>query len=218
MYVIIVGGGRTGYLLADRLLKRNHEPVLIEVDKERAEELAANLDCLIIQGSGTDLDVLKDAGAEKADAMVAVAAADEVNFMSSKLAKELGVPRVVARINDDKHASMFEDLGVDAAVSIVSAAVALFEKAVTGPGMYGLIGASGGEAEVVEVTISNESGVIGKPIKELDLPDLCTIAMITREEKLIPPRGNTDLQEGDQVILVGKSDDVMSVAKSFRGK
>ncbi len=218
MYVIIVGGGRTGYLLAKRLLKRNHEPVIVEVEEERAQDLAAELDALVIHGSGSDIDVLRDAGAEKADALVALAAADEVNFMACKLAKELEIPRVVTRINEEKHASMFDDLGIDAAISFVNAAVTLYEKAVTGPGMYGLLGLGGGEAEVVDVSVSEESDVVGRTIRELNIPELCTVAMITRDEKLIPPRGDTEFMESDRVILVGKSDEIMDLAKLFRGR
>lgn len=218
MYVIIIGGGRTGASLATRLLKRDHEPVIVEKDEQRAHELAAELDALVIHGSGSDLDVLKDAGAERADAMAAVAAADEVNFMACKLGKELGIDRVVSRVNDPKHASMFEDLGVDAAISFVDAAAALYEKAVTGPGMYGLMGFGGGEAEVVEVSVVEESQAVDKTIRELTLPRLCTVAMITRRGELIPPRGDTEFKAGDQVILAGKSDKVMPVAKLFRGK
>lgn len=218
MYVVIVGGGRTGSLLAKRLISRDHEPVVIEVEERRAHELAADLDALVIHGSGSDIDVLRDADAEKADALVSVAASDEVNFMACKLAKELGVPRVVTRINEEKHAPMFEDLGADAAISFVDAAVTLFEKAVTGPGMYGLLGLGGGEAEVVEVSLAEGSEVIGKTIRELEIPDLVTVAMITRSGKLIPPRGDTEFKQGDKTILVGKSEDVMSVARLFRAR
>lgn len=205
-------------MLAGRLSKRNHEPVVIEEDERRAHEIAAELDSLVIHGSGSDIDVLEDAGAEKADALVAVAGSDEINFMACKLAKELGIPRVVTRVNEDKHASMFEDLGADAAISFVNAAVTLYEKAVTGPGMYGLLTLGGGEAEVVEVSVVKESEAVGRTIRELNLPDLCTVAMITRRGELIPPRGGTEFQEEDKAILVGRSDDVMSVAKLFRGR
>lgn len=218
MYIIIVGGGRTGYRLAERLVKRNHEISIVEADERRAHELAAELDSLIIHGSGSDIDVLKDAGGEKADALVAVTASDEVNFMAVKLAKELGIERVVTRVNEDKLAGAFEDLGADAAIGFVDAAVALYERAVVGSEMYGLMSLRGGEAEVVEVSVLGESKAVGKTIKQLDLPDLCTVAMITRGGDLIPPRGDTDFAEGDRVVLVGRSDDVMSVAKLFRGK
>ncbi|KXA94113.1 hypothetical protein AKJ37_00060 [candidate division MSBL1 archaeon SCGC-AAA259I09] len=213
-----MGGGQTGYRLANRLAKRNHETAIVEADERRAHELAAELDSLVIHGTATDIDVLKDAGGEKADALVAVTASDEANFMAVKLAKELGIPRVVSRVNEEKLASAFEDLGADAAISLVDAAVTLYEKAITGPGMYGLLTLGGGEVEVVEVSVVEESGAIGETIKDLNLPDLCTVAMVTRKGELIPPRGDTEFEEGDRAVLVGKSEDVMSVARLFRGK
>lgn len=218
MYVVIIGGGRTGQTLAERLIKRGHDTAIVESDEERAQELAEKLDALVIHGNGADLDVLKDAGTEKADSVVAAAGVDEVNFMGCKLAKELGVSRVVTRINESKHSSMFEDLDVDAAISFHEAAAALYEKAATGPEMYGLLAFGGGEAEVVEVSVAEDSEIVGKAIKELDFPHLCTVAMITREGELIPPRGDTEFKGGDQVILAGKSEEVMDVAKQFRGK
>lgn len=218
MYIIIVGGGRTGSLLAERLIKRGHETVIVEIDEKRAHELAAELDTLVIHGSGADLDVLKDAGGEKADVLVAVAQTDEVNLMASKLGKKLGIPRVVSRINEEKHASMFEDLGVDAAISFVSAAVTLYEKAATGPGMYGLLGVGGGKGEVVEVTVGGDSDAVGQTIREMGVPETCSIAMITRGDQLTPARGDTEIMVDDQVIIVGKSEDVMDVARYLRGK
>ncbi len=217
MKVIIVGGGRTGSLLARRLSKRNHEVVIVEKDEERAHGLATELDCLIIHGSGSDIDVLKDAGAIEADALAAVTGADEVNFMASKLAKNLEIPHVVTRVNEEEHASMFEDSGADAAISFVDAAVTLYEKAVTGSDMYGLFSLTDAEGEVVGITVAENSDAVHKTIRELSLPDLCTVALISRDEKLIPPRGDTEIMEGDQIILAGKYDDVMEVAKLLRG-
>lgn len=217
MNIIVVGGGRTGSLLARRLIKRNHDVVVVEMDEERAHDLATEIDGLVIHGSGSDLDVLEDAGAEDADALAAVSGADEINFMACKLAKKLDIPRVVTRVNDEEHASMFEDSGADAAISFVDAAVTLYEKAVTGSDMYGLFSLTDGEGEVVGVTVSEDSEAVKSTIRDLSLPDLCTISMISRDGALIPPRGDTELMEGDRIILAGKFEDVMEVAKLFRG-
>lgn len=218
MYVVVVGGGQTGSNLAKRLSDRGNNVVIVEKDERRAHELAAELDVLVIHGSGADIDALKDAGIDKTDVLVAVAEADEVNLMACELAKKMGVPRVISRVNDEKHARMFEELGVDVAISLNSAAVVLFEKAVSGPGMYGLLGIGGGRGEVVEVMVGEDSKAVGKKIKDVNIPESCAIAMISRGEALIPARGATEIKADDLATIVGKPDDVMKVAKLLRGK
>ena len=218
MYVVVVGGGQTGSKLAKRLADRGNNVVIVEKDERRAHELAAELDVLVIHGSGADIDALKDAGIDKTDVLVAVAEADEVNLMACELAKKMGVPRVIARVNDEKHARMFEELGVDVAISLNSAAVVLFEKAVSGPGMYGLLGIGGGRGEVVEVMVGDDSKAVDKKIKDVGIPEGCAIAMISRGDALIPARGSTEIKAKDLVAIVGKPDDVIKVTKLLRGK
>lgn len=217
MYLVLVGGGQTGSKLAKRLADRGHNIVIIEKDEKRAHELAAALDVLVIHGSGADIDVLKDAGIDKADALLALTQADEVNLMACELAKKLGVPKVISRVNDEKHARMFEEMGVDIAISLPSAAVMLFEKAVTGAGVYGLLGIGGGKGEVVEVTVGVNSKAVGKAIKDMNISKGCTLAMITRGDELTPPRGETVIQAGDLVTVVGKPDAVLKVSRYLRG-
>ena len=218
MYVVVVGGGQVGSKLAKRLADRGNNLVIIEKDERRAHELAAELDVLVMHGSGADIDVLKDAGIDKADVLVAVTQADEVNLMACELSKKMGVPRVVARVNEEKHVRMFEELGVDVAVSLINAAVVLFEKAAAGPGVYGLLGIGGGKGEVVEVMVGPNSKAAGKKIKDIDIPKDCTLAMICRGDELVPPRGDTEIKVGDMVTIVGKTDAIMKIANSLRGK
>ena len=217
MYIVVVGGGLTGARLAKRLADRGHNVVVVEKDERKAHELAAELDTLVIHGSGADIDVLKDAGIGKADVLVALTHADEVNLMACELAKKTGVPRVIARVNDEKYTKMFEELGVDIAISLVDAGTLLFEKAVMGFGAYGLLGIGGGKGEVVEVPVGVDSKAIGKPVKDLNISKGCTLAMITRGDKLIPPRGDTVIQAGDFVTVVGKPGAVLKATKYLRG-
>jgi len=216
MKVIIVGGGRTGMKLAERLLNTGHEPTIVEEGEKRAQTLASELDALVIHGSGSNLDVLKDANAEKTDVLAAVTGSDEVNFMACKLAKEAGVPRVITRVNDSQQADMFKDVGADVTISPIDASIILFERAITGPGVYGMLSWGGSEADVIEVPVDEGSEAAGKLIEELDLPGLCTISLITRDSELVLPRGKTQFEEGDRVILAGKSEDVISAAEMFR--
>ena len=218
MYVVVVGGGQIGSLLARRLSEHGHDVAVVEKDERKAHQLAAELDVLVIHGSGADVGCLKDAGVEKADVLVALTPADEVNLMACELAKKLGVPRVVARVNDEKHTKLFEELGIDVAIGLVGAAVMLFEKAVGSPGMYGLLGIGRGKGEVVEVTVGTSSKAIGNKLKDLSIPKGCTLAMICRGDELIPPRGDTELLAGDLVTIVGKPDAIIKTAKYLRGE
>lgn len=138
--------------------------------------------------------------------------------MACKLANDLDIPRIITRVNKSEHAKMFEEVGADVAIGYITATAGLYEKAVTGPEIFGLLSMGGKKANVVEVSIDEESKVVGKAIEELDLPELCTIAIITREGEPIPPRGETTLEAEDRVILAGRAEDVQSVSRMFRGE
>ena len=217
-YVVIVGGGQTGSKLAERLIDLGDNVVVVEKEEKRAHELAAKLDALVIHGSGTDIKALKDAGVEKADMLFALTQADEINFMACEVAKRMGVRRVIARVNDEGNAKMFEELGVSAAISLPSAAVMLFEKVAKGPGVHGLLGIGRGKGEVVELIVGTNSKAVGRALSELKLPRGCVLAMVTRGDELIVPHGDTVLLAGDLVTLVGKSDAVMKCSKYLHGK
>lgn len=216
MNVTIVGGGRTGVALVKRLLKTEHRPTVVEIDEERANYLASELDALVIHGNGADIDVLKEARVERADVLAALTANDEVNLMVCKIAKDMAVPRIVSRISRSEYSQIFEDLGVDVTISSIGAITKLFEKAISRPRIYGLMGHDESKADVIEVSVKENSKAEGKSIQKINLPDLCTISLVIREGKLIPPRGNTVFRKGDRIILAGKSEDVISTSKIFR--
>jgi trk system potassium uptake protein TrkA len=217
-YVIIVGGGEIGARLASRLSEQGADVVVIEKDEDRAHRLAAELDALVIHGSGAELDVLKDAGVGKADILVAIAQADEVNLMACELAKKMGVKKVIARVNEEDHVKMFEELGVDMAISLPVIASQIFERAIKGPSILGLFEVGRGKGEAAEVTVGPKSKATGKKVVDLPIPKNCTLAMVVRGDTVIPPKGSTEIFAGDLVTLVGKHGDVKKLAKYLRGE
>jgi len=203
MYVILVGGGRTGKGLAEELVAGGHEVIVIEENEKRALDIQENLDCAVIHGDGTDLEVLEDAMDDDVDALVALTPSDESNLITSKLAKTLEIPKVITRVNDEKNESMFQDVGADIEINMISAGIELFKKALTGPQIYGMISRGGKVADVMEAQVTKGSKVNEKKLEDLDFPKLVNVPIITRDNELIPPRGNTKLREGDRVLLAG---------------
>ncbi|KXB00155.1 hypothetical protein AKJ40_01790 [candidate division MSBL1 archaeon SCGC-AAA259M10] len=156
-----------------------------------------------------------NAGIEEAESLVALTSNDETNLMVCKVAKDIASCRVIARVKKDEYADMYKDIGADIIVSAISSTVGLIEKAAVSSGLYGMITMGGKEGEVIEIKVSKNSEANGKAIKDLNLPKICTVGLIRREGELIAPRGDTVFEEGDQVILVGKSDEIISTIELF---
>lgn len=203
MLILIVGGGRTGMELAKQLIAAGHEVVVIEEDKDRAQKVSENLDCLVIQGDGTKMEILEKAEVEDVDCLVALTPNDESNLIICKLAKNLDIPRIVTRVNNGRNKGMFLDVGADTEINMVSATIGLFQKAITGPELYGIVSMGGDVADVSETQVEGGSKAEGRKIEDLDLPELVNISIITRDGELVPARGDTVIQEGDKVILAG---------------
>ncbi|WP_456435170.1 potassium channel family protein [Methanopyrus sp.] len=218
MYVVVVGGGRVGRILAELLIAHGHDVVVIEKDKRRARELAqSELDILVIQGDATDLDVLQDAEIETADVVAAVTDKDEVNLAVSLIAKEeFGVERVVSRVTDDRFVDVFRRLGVDAVVNPDRSAAQLIEKAITRPNLVDMIMFGRGEAELLEFEVTEDSRVSGKKISEI--PADCVIVAIYRDDELELPRGDTEINPGDRVLVLALRDKLKKVEKLFKGR
>ncbi|MCO5228555.1 MAG: TrkA family potassium uptake protein [Thermomicrobiales bacterium] len=118
MYVIVVGAGKVGYYLAKTLLMEDHEVLLIERDVSKVEYYAERLGAVVIRGDGAEASVLEQAGAVRADVVVAVTGEDEDNLVVCQVAKNrFKVGRTIARVNNPKNEQLFRLLGVDVTVS-----------------------------------------------------------------------------------------------------
>ena len=219
MYIVIVGGGQIGSFLAKTLSKEGEEVALIEFDRDVCQSLAEKLGILIIHGDGTDAKYLKDAGVKKADVFVAVTGEDKVNLISCQMAKKnFDVPRVIARVNDPRNESMFQELGVDVAISAVTAASMVIKNAVTSGELTTLLTLKEGNVELVELHVREDSPVINRSIKDLGLPDDCILTTIIRHGHLIFPRGRTVIEVGDLIVALTTAEHVDELKKIIIGK
>lgn len=218
MKTIIVGGGKVGFYLAKTLLENDYSVTLIEQDKEICRYCANNLEAEISCGDGTSGDALRAAGAERADAVIAVMGQDENNLVCSQMAKELfGVKKTVAKVNDPRNADTLKRLGIDIAISATDNIIHALEREVNLSAVKELI-PLGHETALVEITLPQDYVLDGTVLMELSLPRECNIACIKRGEQTIIPRGHTALRSGDIMLVVTANRDSKELHKALRLK
>jgi trk system potassium uptake protein TrkA len=163
--------------------------------------------------------VLERAGVAQADVVAAVTGDDEDNLVVSLLAKqEFGVPRVVARVNNPNNHWMFNDMwGVDVAVSTPHLLTSLVQEAVTVGNFVRLMDLKGGKAELVEVTLAENSPACDKSLKDITFPRSATVVAIVRAGTVLVPRSDTVLRAGDEVMALITEDAEGEVARILVG-
>lgn len=205
MFVLIVGGGRTGSHLASLLLAEKHEVRLVEWRPETLASLHRELPTeVILEGDGTDPAVLEVAGVQQATVVAAVTADDDDNLLIASLARlHYKVQRVIGRVNNPKNAWLFTpDFGVDVALNQADVMAKLIEEEMSLGDMMVMLKLRRGQFSLVEEKIFPGAKAVGKALKDLGLPENCTISGILRHGKMILPRGITILEEGDEILAL----------------
>lgn len=205
MFVIIVGGGRTGTQLAHMLLDQRHQVRIIDHRVDVLARLHREVPTEIIyEGSGLDLDTLAGAGIQEAHVVAATTTADEDNLVICYLArKQFGVPRTIARINDPRNAWLFDQkFCVDVALNQASVMASLIEEEMSLGDMMTLLKLRRGAYSLVEEKIPPGAPAVGAALKDLGLNDNCVIAAIIRQGKVVLPRGISVFEAGDEILAI----------------
>ena len=205
MFVIVVGGGNTGSQLAKFLLDAGHSVRVIDERPGILEKLVKELpEDIILNGDGSSPTVLERAEIHKAQVLAAVTGSDETNLVITSLGKfEFNVPRVIARINNSKNAWLFTpEMGVDVSLNQAEILARLSAEEMSLGDMMTMLKIRRGQYSIVEEKIFPGARAVGTAIKDLGLPDNCTISGILRDGKMILPRGTTVLEAGDEVLAM----------------
>ena len=203
MYILIIGAGKIGYYLAKTLRQSDHRVGIVERDPQRCAALAEDLGITVIQGDGTDIDTLREAGAGEAKYVVALTARDEDNLVICQLAKSyFKAPLTIARVNNPKNQTIFKALGVDATVSSTALAAQMIENALPLNGMRIFSLFQEGDVEVTESELGDGSPVVGRAVSQLRLPEECVLIALIHQGKMVFPRGPTILSAGDKVFAL----------------
>ncbi len=208
MKVVIAGAGSVGAFIAEDLQLAGHEVLVIEQDIDEVKKLRDHIPCQFVVADACEVSTLQSAGLADADVVVAATGDDEDNLVISLLAKqEFMVPRVVARVNNPKNHWLFNKTwGVDVSVSTPHLLSSLVEEAVSVGSLVRLLSFEKSGARLVEVTLADDSPAINVEIAKLGLPKTCSIVAIIRRENVIVPRGDTLLQDGDEVVALVTED------------
>lgn len=215
MYILIVGAGKVGYFLAQRLAKDNHSVAIVEKNKDACEETTRQLDILVINGDGCSPSVLKEAGVERADVVAAVTGDDEDNLIICQIAKErFSLERTVARVNDPKNEHIFFELGIDTPINATTIIAKIIEGEVSFSDFVNLLSFKRGKLAVVRVDLPDDAPVINQKLQNITLPPDSVLVSIVRGEEVIVPSGDTVLESGDDIIaltMVGNESKLLNV-------
>jgi trk system potassium uptake protein TrkA len=206
MYAIIAGGGNVGFFLARELIEQGHEILIIENNGERAEFIANELGNVVLRGNADEASTLAEAGAERADVIIAVTGDDPRNLVLCQVAKRrFGTRRTLARINDPRNENLFRMLGIDATVNATQVMLSVLEQEIPQANLVPLLRLRNTDVEVVEAVLDPRSRVTGSPLRDVDLPPESTIAVVIRNGSAFFPNGATVLEPGDEVVALTRN-------------
>lgn len=215
MFVIVVGGGKTGAQLAVQLLAEGYQVRVVEARPAVVERLKAQLpEQAVMLGDGSSPAVLEEAGIEQANVLAAVTGDDDANLVVASLARfEFNVPRIIARINNPKNAWLFTpEMGVDVAINQADLLAKLIAEEMSLGDMMTLLKLRKGEYSVVEEKVDPTAIAAGKAVRDLELPEACGLVAVIRKGKLIIPHGDTVLQPVDEVVAIVHASQVAQLA------
>ena len=226
--VLIVGGGRVAVYLAGLLDELGMKTKLIEIDRNRCVELAEALpNTLIIHGDGTDEDFLQSENMSQMDAFVATTGRDEENLLAAMLAKNSGVPKVVAKVTRMNYAGFVKNLDIDSIVSPRAMTTDNILRFVRGLGnarnnagsgtIQTLHRVPGIPVEVLEFSVSAGSDLVDVPLKKLPLVPDTLLAAIVRGEEILIPHGNDRIHVGDTIIVIAKNRMISTLEDLLQG-
>jgi trk system potassium uptake protein TrkA len=203
MYAIVAGGGKVGFFLARELIDQGHEVLIIENNPERAEFIANELGNVVLRGNADEASTLAEAGAERADVVIAVTGEDPRNLVLLQVAKRrFGARRTVARINDPRNEGLFRMLGIDATVNATQVMLGVLEQEIPQTNLVPLLRLRNTDVEVVEAVVDPHSAVTRASLRDVDLPPESTIAVVIRDGAAFFPNGATVLEPGDEIVAM----------------
>ncbi len=220
MNIVIGGAGHVGYHAAEVLVAAGHRVTVVDSDANALRAIQDSLDAATLQGSCSEPRVLLNAGADKADLVVAATNHDEVNLLAASLAKGLGADRVVARVH---HRAFFENsvfnyaehFGIDRLICPEYVAAQSIARTLRNPAAIAIETFARGNIEIQEFPVPQDSPAAGKTLSELKLPPRTRLVAISRDSFVSLPRAGSTVEAGDVVILLSDREHFDAALEAF---
>lgn len=216
---IIIAGGNIGLYVAREIARRqpNVRVKVIEKSRGRALEIADQLRrTVVLHGSSLSEDLLREAEVGASETLVAVTNDEQVNILTSVLAKQLGCQRAMCLVNSAGYSTMIRSFGIDAQVNPRATTASRILQFVRRGRIRSVHSVHNGDGELIEADTLETTGVMGKPLASLDLSDGIRFGAIVRGGKVVAPRGDTELMAKDRVVVFVRRDAVREVEQMFR--
>lgn len=212
--VTIIGGGNVGLMLAKDLEKLKFKVKIIEKNAKRCELLSETLEnSLVLNGDGTNLELLNEEDIAESDVLISVTNNDEKNLLCSLLAKQLGVKRVIARVAKLFNIPLFEQVGIDIAVSSKFSALHEVKNQFNENNIGILATVEQGKGEVLDIVVPENFEA--KKLMEIKLPTRAVIGIINRKKRVIIPKGDTLIMPNDEIIVFTRNEDAQNIRDFF---
>lgn len=211
MYIIIIGSGKVGSQLAKLLADAGHNVVVIDKDVNSFKRLGADFNGVTITGNGFDVDLLKQAGAEGADAFCTVTDNDNANIMSGQVAKKIfHIPKVITRINDPQYAHIYQELGIDV-VNSTALLTSMIRNKIAESRFSSFI-LQDSRINVMEIEVNSK--IAGKKVAELNISgEFLITAIVKKKKELVLARPKDTIEQGDLMLGVIKTESLAKVKR-----
>ena len=215
--VMIIGGGKTGYYLAQRLADFGASVKLVEHNKERCQYLSTRIpNVMILHGDGTDMDMLEEENIDEMDAFVTATGYDEQNLLLALTAKQKGIEDVISKISRESYSGLIEEMGVDMVLNPLDITAAYIFSIIQGEKRVISSMLVQGQAEIIEGVATPGMKMVGDTLQNLNLPKGVLIASIYRQGEVIIPDGNARIKDGDRVIMFSLLSDIADLEKLMK--
>jgi trk system potassium uptake protein TrkA len=214
--VVIVGAGNVGLAVAKALESRTERmrAKVIEKNRNRAEIAADALErTIVLNGDGMDMDILLEAGIDRADAVLAVTDDDKTNLLVAVRAKQAGCPMAIALVNDPTLVPLMGALNIDAYINPRATTVSSILRHIRHGRVRAIYSIGDAEAEMIEAQVLSTSPLAGRLIRDIEFPEGVLVGGVMKGDKVLKPSGSLRMEEGDVIALFAMAKDVPEVER-----